>query len=120
MKNLITKSKNDEVFVVDIFENKIINIDYLIDAINRNEISYTMNEMNISLLLSYITSNKIDETFLINMEKSRRDEPIILATCWGETRIIDGNHRLKKRLKDGYDSCMVIFVPLDILESFFD
>jgi hypothetical protein len=52
------------------------------------------------------------------MEDILRDEPIIIFCYNDECLIIDGNHRLLKRKKDGFIECKVIFLDYELIYNF--
>lgn len=117
MKYKISNALHDEVFVIR-EHSMLIDIASLIDAINQKEIMFNTVEMKSDFLAIFIKSDIYNKKALQKMTDKRRDEPIIITNFGNKNRIIDGNHRLIKRINDGYKTCFVITVPPSILKLF--
>jgi hypothetical protein len=114
---MIINKINDEVFVsIDL--NILIKITELIKYINMNFNEKDLKQILIeNLLFNCYKSNSIKNSHLNEMEDILRDEPIIF--CYNdECLIIDGNHRLLKRKKDGFADCKVIFLDYELISKF--
>ncbi len=79
---------------------------------------FDTGEMKSDCLATFIKSDIYDKKTLQKMSNKRRNEPIIITNFGDKNRIIDGNHRLIKRINDGYKTCFVIAVLPTILEQF--
>lgn len=117
MKYAISKALHDEVFIIK-EHSLLIDIASLIDAINRKEIIFDTGELRSDFLATFTKSERYDNKTLLEMTNSRRDEPIIISNFGGANRVIDGNHRLIKRISEGYETCLIIGVSPAILEQF--
>jgi hypothetical protein len=117
MKYKISNALHDEVFIIR-EHSMLIDIASLIDAINQKEIMFDTVEMKSDFLATFIKSDIYNKKALQKMTDKRRDEPIIITNFGNKNRIIDGNHRLIKRINDGYKTCFVITVSPSILELF--
>lgn len=117
MKYTISKALQDEVFIVR-DSSLLIDIARLIDTINQKEIIFDIREMRSDFLATFIKSDLYDKKILLEMTNTRRNEPIIVTNLGGKNRIIDGNHRLKKCINEGCETCFVIVVSPVILEQF--
>lgn len=48
-----------------------------------------------------VSKNEYDHGIVKRMTPERRDEPILLLVCGDGLNVIDGTHRLKRRIRDG-------------------
>lgn len=115
---MITNKIDDEVFVSRDL-NILIKITELIKYINMNFDEKDLKQISIdSLLHNCNKSDSIKNSHLNEMEDILRDEPIIIFCHNDECLIIDGNHRLLKRKKDGFIDCKVIFLDYELISKF--
>ena len=99
---MITNKIDDEVFVSRDL-NILIKITELIKYININFDEKDLKHISIeNILCNCHKSNSIKNSHLNEMEDILRDEPIIIFFYNDECLIIDENHRLLKRKKDGF------------------
>ena len=96
----------------------LVKIHHLIEAINNNEVEFKTGHMTMEFISSLVTSDRVCESTINNMPDYRRDQPLIYTYIADQGRIIDGNHRLAKRISDGYPSCEVIAVDPEVLLKF--
>ena len=116
---MISKIFQDEEYTIRKYSLKI-NISNLIDAINKSEIKYELEELKIEELPLVIISEGIDEKYMKNINDKRRDEPIIITIINEELFLIDGNHRLNKRIQDGFKIFKILFILPNELERFIE
>jgi hypothetical protein len=115
---MITNKIVDEVFVSRDL-NISIKITELINYININFDEKDLKYISIdNLLRNCHKSDFINNSYLNEMEDILRDEPIIIFCYNDECLIIDGNHRLLKRKKDGFIECKVIFLDYELIYNF--
>lgn len=114
---MISKGRVDEVFVIR--EHSIlIKIADLIDAINQGTVEYSLGRFSVAELTSFIGADRARDEVLKALPASRRDEPLVVSLINGEARVIDGNHRLAKRDRDGFGFCEVLELRAESLEHF--
>lgn len=114
---MIDTGYKDEVFTIR-EENIEIKIYELIDSINRNVIVFELSSKPIEYLLNLIVADKISIKTINDMLPERRDQPLIYTYLAGSGRIIDGNHRLIKRQRDGFDHCVVVAISSEDLKEY--
>ena len=116
---MISKNLKDEEYTIRKHSLKI-NISCLIDAINKSEVNYELDEFKIEELSDLIVSDGIDEKYIININNERRDEPIIVTVIFNEIYIIDGNHRFIKRINDGFKVFKILYISPEELKPFIE
>lgn len=94
---IIEKGVADEVLVLQSFGIQI-DIAGLIDHINSNESQYQVCECATNRLLEANRTDGISQEVLVQMSESRSSQPILIAAIDEYEWIIDGNHRLLKRV----------------------
>lgn len=78
----------------------------------------TSDVVSVADILEINTSNEICNEVVISMKESRKAQPLLVACIQEEDWVIDGNHRLKRKERDGDKYCEVIFVPNKLLYRF--
>lgn len=61
---------------------------------------------------------KLDASVVKAMTPERRDQPCIVLAHEGVLTVIDGNHRVARRLQDGFDHVMAHAVTIAAFERF--
>ncbi|MBS7697577.1 MULTISPECIES: hypothetical protein [unclassified Chelatococcus] len=64
---------------------------------------------------SHIAASDIDRHFVKKMPIQRRDEPVLMLLDGKHLRLVDGHHRLARRILDGCDSVDALVVDAAIL-----
>lgn len=107
---IIDKGLSDEVFVLQAFGIQI-DIAGLIGDINNNEGQYQVSECSTSRLLEVNRTDEINKEVLTEMTESRSNQPILITAIDEYEWIIDGNHRLLKRVELAKES--VRYIPIN-------
>ena len=70
-------------------------------------------------LKAFLVSDRveIDPAYIDAMRPERRDVPALVAEIDGFHVLIDGNHRVRRRMQDGCDDFMAYRLPLVWLKS---
>ncbi|MUK70257.1 hypothetical protein [Aliivibrio fischeri] len=115
----IEKGAPDEVFLI-LKWNMEIRIHELIDdlALLQGNHGLKSASFNVTDILGFNTSHEIEIEHISAMSESRKDQPILIACIQNECWVIDGNHRLKRKDKDGYTECNAIFIPNEMLYKY--
>lgn len=110
--NRISKSRPDEVFVIR-RHNLCVRVAEMIDAVNRDP-DVTCSKMPVSQVLDFERSTAIDEASVERMADSRRDQPVIVLPYDDGYWLVDGNHRLLARARQGFADVDVVIVSEDL------
>lgn len=117
MSPLISKAHYKEAFILKECA-LVIDVEGLVDALNRRCFPFETVEMEMEELELFAKLDFREDRILTEMTDVRRDEPVIVASYGRELRVVDGNHRIKKRMLDGFGCCEVIIVPPAVLCQF--
>ncbi len=110
----LSRSMQDECFLCREL-GVLVQIFHIIDAINAAtdaEVFFRPVEE----LLALSRADRIDGRTVENMSEARRDEPVLIAALGGSYWIIDGNHRLARRQRDGFQDAAVVEVSPELLK----
>jgi hypothetical protein len=94
----------------------IINISRCEDIIARSKVAAQRVPINDGLKNS-ISEYDIDQAWVDNMSIQRRNEPIIFVVAGDGAHVIDGTHRLQRRIQDGCKDVRGHFMQPDILRA---
>jgi hypothetical protein len=111
----ISRALDDECFVSrDV--GILVQIFRIIDAINQSSAAKIFS-CPLEEVLAMRRADRIDPQTVDAMSEARRDEPLLIAELGEHYWIIDGNHRLARRQRDGFEDVAVIEVPPELLVS---
>lgn len=116
---MISKGAPDEKYTV-LKWHLVIRIHELIDflASDSNKIHFKSYILPLSEVLNFNTSHEIDSEVIRSMKGFRKVQPILVAIIQNEFWVIDGNHRLRKKILDGDTDCEVVIVPNELLYGY--
>lgn len=64
-----------------------------------------------------IASNDFDQSVVDTMSIARRDEPVLFIVAADGVHLIDGNHRLRRRIQDGLSEVRCYLLPPTVLRD---
>lgn len=114
---LVSVGVEDEVFVLGDY-GLLIRVYELIAYIRAHPSEFDPSWRKTSELLRFRRSDGVQWEHVSRMPPSRRDQPVVLAKIEREDWVLDGNHRLVRRHRDGCEETLVIEVSLDVLRRF--
>jgi hypothetical protein len=103
----------DEVFVLREL-GCCIRIADLIHAVNRAP-ELSRIEVETARLAVMRRSDRLSKSYLGGISEPRLSEPVLVGALAEALWIIDGNHRLERRIRLQIEHTGVIFVPADVL-----
>jgi len=107
---ILEKSADDEVLVLQVFGIQI-DISGLIEHINNNPSRHQICECETHKLLKLNRTDGINRETLSQIKESRLNQPVLVAAIDEYEWIIDGNHRLLKRLELGKETTP--YIPIN-------
>lgn len=114
---IIDKGAIDEILVLQFFGIQI-NITGIVDRINSNEDQFQVCECATRRLLEVNRTDGINREVLDKMTESRISQPILVTVIDEYEWVIDGNHRLFKRVELARESTCYIPINGEQLDPF--
>lgn len=114
---LLSVGVEDEIFVLGSY-GLLIRVYELIAHINSHPSEFEPRWRRTSELLRFRRSDGIRREHISRMPPSRRDQPLLVTKIDDDDWVLDGNHRLLRRHRDGCGETLVLEVSLDVLRRF--